>query len=252
MSTRTKVLGGVLITAATAGLVALIALKGHPQTLPSPHAQASGQRVPGRHHRPSKPTKGQSQPRSTTMAASFQTATHQAAPRDLETVAVPWAHQTWAIDPIGITNAQDPNPTLWFGEKTGAGPWHWIPSTLPGALSTQLPKPIDAALQWAWDLNQGQTGPDLGGPVQWSAITGHVSMPQGWIMQSLSAAASPLGKPTILVTVWVQSYTGTFSGFYGVDTAWDTTNAAVGAHGLLGLHAAPGPLTHIVRNNTHS
>ncbi len=249
MRTSTKILTGVLVTAAAAGLyVGLIALKGHPQTVPSHHTQASGQRVPDRHHRPSKPTTGQSQPRSTTLAASFQTATHQAAPRDLETVAVSWANQTWAIDPIGMTTAQDPNPTLWFGEKTGAGPWHWIPSTLPGALSARLPKPMDAALQWAWDLNQGQLGPDLGGPVQWSAITGHVGMPQGWTVQRMPATASPLGKATITVTVWAPSYTGTFSGFYGVETAWDTTNAATGTHGLLGLDPAPGPMTHIVRS----
>lgn len=253
MPTRTKILTGVLLTAAAAGLsVGLTARGDHHLTPPSQSRPASGPRARGRDHRPAKRSTGQSHPRSTTLAESFRIATHQAAPRDLETVAVPCAHQTWAIDPIGMTSAQDPNPTLWFGEQTGAGPWHWTPSTLPGALSMQLPKPIDAALQWAWDLNQGQAGPDLGGPVQWSAITGHVGMPQGWTLQTLSAADSPLGRPTMTLTVWMPSFTGSFTGYYGVETAWDTTNAATGTHGLLGLDAAPGPLAHIVRHNTHS
>ncbi len=249
MPTSTKILTGALVAAAAAGLyVGLIARGGHHQTLPAHHAQASGQRVPDRHPQPSQSTSGESRSQPTTMAVSFRRAAHQAAPSDLETLAVPWANQTWAIDPIGLTSAKNPNPTLWFGKKTGAGPWQWIPSTLPGALSAQLPKPISAALQWAWDLNQGQVGPDLGGPVQWSAITGHVGMPQGWTVQMLSAANSPLGRPTLTLTVWMQSFTGSFTGYYGVATAWDTTNAATGIHGLLGLDAAPGPLTHIVHN----
>ena len=248
MSTKTKVLSGVLITAVAAGLyVGLIARMGHHQTPPLHPKLASGPRA--RHQRPSPSTSGHSRSHTTTLAVSFRAATHQTAPSNLETLAVPWANQTWAIDPIGITSAKNPNPTLWFGEKTGAGPWHWIPSTLPGALSTQLPKPIDAALQWAWDLNQGQAGPDLGGPVQWSAITGHVGVPQGWTLQTLSAADSPLGRPTMTLTVWMLSFTGSFTGYYGVATAWDATNAATGTHGLLGLDAAPGPLTHIVPNS---
>ena len=166
-------------------------------------------------------------------------------PSNLETFTVPWTNQTWAIDPIGITMAANPNPMLWFGKRVGTGPWRWIPSTLPGALNPALPKPIDAALQLAWDLNQGQAGPNLGGPVQWSAITGHVGMPAGWTMHGLSAADSPLGQPTIVLTIWMRSFTGSFPGFYGVATAWDATNAFTGHHGLLGLEAIPGPLRTI-------
>ena len=251
MSTRTKVMTGILITAAAVSLYVMeVARTTHHRTPSSRPRQALGQRIRHRPHRRAKTMTGPSQPPSPTLAASFQIATHQAAPSDLEVLAVPWAHQTWAIDPIGLTSTHTPNPTLWFGEKTGSGPWQWIPSTLPGALSAKLPKPIVAALQWAWDLNQGQAGPTLGGPVQWSAITGHVGMPRGWTLQALPAADSPLGRATIVMTVWAKSYTGTYVGYYGVETVWDATNAATGLRGLMGLETASGRLAAIVHHVT--
>ncbi len=246
-----RIIGGLIMAAAATGAVRY-ALKGdhHPQGSYPHQAQALGtipQHKP-RHH-PLSSSQLTTERAAATLAASFQHATHQPVPSDLEAVTVPWApNQTWAIDPIGITNTQNPNPTLWFGEKTGAGPWRWIPSTLPGALNPDLPKPIYRALQLAWDLNQGQPGPNVGGSIQWSAITGHVGMPAGWTMHIVAAADSPIGEPTIALIVWMRSYTGTFSGFYGLNTLWDVQNAASGRHDLAGLTAAPGPMTAIARN----
>ncbi len=243
-----RIMGGLVVAAFATGAISY-ALTGHHHEPGGSGRHALGQSTKHRRHKASQPTPGkhsaQTGSAATTLATSFRNATHQTAPSDFETLAVPWANQTWRIDPIGITSAHNPNPTLWFGERTGAEPWHWIPSTLPGALNPDLPKPIYQALQLAWNLNQGQRGPNLGGSVQWSAITGHVGTPAGWTMQALPAAGSPLGRPTIAITVWMQSSTGSFAGYYGVATAWDAANAVSGNHGLLGLQANPGPLAKI-------
>ncbi len=246
-----RIMGGLVLTAVATGVISY-ALKGHhhPQgVLAHSHpVRDQGARLPSRLQSQRSP--GPATPRAAArLAASFQQATHQPVPSDLETVTVPWAsHQIWVIDPIGITSTNNPNPTLWFGEKIGTDPWQWIPSTLPGALNPALPKPVLQALQWAWDLNQGQAGPPLDGTIQWSALTGHVGMPAGWTMHALPAADSPLGQPTITLTVWMRSYTGSFTGYYGVATAWDARHAATGNHGLMGLQAAPGPLSTLVQN----
>lgn len=250
-----RILGSFIVAAAAAGALRY-ALKGNHHSQGAHPHQAQAQGTIPQHKsrpRPGSPSQPTTTRAAVTLAASFQHATHQPVPSDLEAVAVPWApNQTWAIDPTGITSADNPNPTLWFGEKSGAGPWHWIPSTLPGALNPNLPKPVYQALQLAWDLNQGQPGPNQGGAIQWSAITGHVGMPVGWTMHALSAADSPFGQPAITLLVWMRSYTGTFSGFYGINTLWDVQNAATGRRGLASLTAAPGPLTVIARNTGQS
>lgn len=243
-----RIMGGFILAAAATGALRY-ALTGHhhPQGAHLHQARAQGTILQHKSRpRPGSPSQSTTTRAAVALAASFQHATHQPVPSDLEAVAVPWApNQTWAIDPTGITSANNPNPTLWFGETSGTGPWHWIPSTLPGALNPNLPKPVYQALQLAWDLNQGQPGPNLGGAIQWSAITGHVGMPVGWTMHALSAADSPLGQPTVTLTIWMPSYTGSFGGYYGVATAWDAANAPSGTHGLMGLQANLGPLATI-------
>lgn len=249
-----RILGGGMAAAAVVGAIAYGVKQPHqPEANRNTHTRASGAHQ-GHERHPVKQRHNHTQTEgaSATLAVSFQQATHHAAPPNLETVAVPWVDQSWAIDPIGITSTQNPNPTLWFGEKTGTGPWQWIPSTLPGALNPDLPKPIYRALQLAWDLDQGQAGPTLAGSIQWSAITGHVGMPAGWTMQALSMVDSPLGRPTITLTVWMPSFTGSFTGYYGVATAWDVANAVTGDHGLMGLEAHPGPMTAIAGAVGHS
>ncbi|MCY0886416.1 MAG: hypothetical protein OWV35_11170 [Firmicutes bacterium] len=183
---------------------------------------------------------------ATSAAASLAGVLHRPLPAPLETVPAPGAPATtWALEPIGLTAPGDPNPTLWFGVRTGPGPWQWIPSTLPGALSPALPKPIYVALQLAWDLQQGQAGPPVNGPVPWDAIAGHVGLPAGWALRPVPAALSPFGQPTVQLIVWSPSETGIFSGYYGLETLWDAANARTGNHALAALLAAPGPLARL-------
>lgn len=132
--------------------------------------------------------------------------------------------QTWAFATKAAKGAST-GYTLWFGEQDAPhGPWTWIPSTLPGALSSKLPPAVYSALQWAWDLNQGQPGPALLGAVSWAAVTGHVGIPEGWTAQE------SYGQLTI--TTWAPSYTGTYSGYYGVQSAWYAGTIAAGQSGL--------------------
>jgi hypothetical protein len=66
-------------------------------------------------------------------SAAYAAATGQVPPIPLEIVRLSWQPATqWAVEPVGVTTAGSPNPTLWFGEKIGSGPWHWMASTLPG------------------------------------------------------------------------------------------------------------------------
>lgn len=135
--------------------------------------------------------------------------------------------QKWAFATLAAKGAST-GYTLWFGEQnTPNGPWTWIPSTLPGALSPKLPPAVYAALQWAWDLNQGQTGPMLLGTVSWSTITGHVGMPEAWTAQESN------GQLTL--TVWEPSETGIYSGYYGVESAWYADTIAAGKSGLTAI-----------------
>nr|WP_172684505.1 hypothetical protein [Sulfobacillus thermotolerans] len=141
------------------------------------------------------------------------------------TAPVPWqTGATWAVVPEAVKK------TLWFGEqKTPGGPWTWIPSTLPGALSPQLPRPIYQALAWAYDLHVGQSGPNLGGTVSWNTITGQVGDPAGWTLDSFS---SPHGHAALTLTVWEPSETGVFTGLYGMISTWTAQNATTGTQAL--------------------
>lgn len=149
--------------------------------------------------------------------------------------------QTWAFSTEAAKGAST-GYTLWFGEQdTPTGPWTWIPSTLPGALSSQLPPAVHSALQWAYDLHAGQTGPTLLGTVSWNAIKGLVGEPAGWTVQESN------GQLTL--TVWEPSYTGTFTGYYGVQSAWYPSTIRAGQSGLSMIIAHPGPMALIAQTN---
>lgn len=214
-------------------------------TAPAPHRLT---RRPGRTHRSSAP------PAPPVPFAglhrSFAAATGLPASTALEVVTLPWnLSRAWAVDPVGVHRSPTPT-TLWFGERTGTGPWQWIPSRLPGGLSPRLPVAVRDALARAYDLSQGQPGPTLPGAIQWQALAGHVGLPVGWTLQVLPADASPLAQPSVALTVWQASYTGTYNGFYGLDTVWDGQNAGTGRHGVAGFQAAPGPMTAIAARST--
>jgi len=182
---------------------------------------------------------------------TFAVATGLPASTALEVARLPWdPARVWAVDPVGVRGSPDPT-TLWFGGRTGTGPWQWIPSRLPGALSPRLPAAVRDALARAYDVSQGQPGPTLPGAIQWPALAGHVGLPAGWTLQVLPAdASSPLAHPSVALTIWQASYTGTYSGFYGLDTVWDQQNARSGAHGLVGFQADPGPMAAIAARAT--
>lgn len=122
--------------------------------------------------------------------------------------------QQWAFA-TESAQGQSTGYTLWFGERTGSGPWTWIPSTLPGALSHRLPPAVYSTLQWAYDLHEGQPlEGSLLGTVSWDAITGHVGEPEAWVA---GASSLPHGQ-MLVITVWEKSYTGSYSGYYGVQS----------------------------------
>ena len=132
--------------------------------------------------------------------------------------------QQWAFATLAA-KGKSTGYTLWFGEQpTANGPWTWIPSTLPGALSKQLPPVVYSALLWAYDLHTGQAGPNLYGTVSWSSVTGHVGKPVAW------TATESYGE--LAITVWVPSYTGVYSGYYGVQSGWYRSTIATGQSGL--------------------
>lgn len=192
---------------------------GHPDI---PHRQASDSHEKG----------SAAQPRS--LAASFQARAHQALPSGVIPVAVPWQpHTSWAFVPQAIQGH------LWFASRRGTGSWHWTSEDLPGVLSAQFPQPLYDALQWADDLHAHQPGPHLPGSISWRAIAGRVGEPVGWTTQILSANQSPIGGPTLALTVWVPSETGAFHGVYGIETVWNAHNARTGQGALLMLVAAP-------------
>jgi len=178
--------------------------------------------------------------------ASYTAATGQAPAMPLAIVRLPWNPQTqWAVEPVGVTKTGTTNPTLWFGVKAGHRPWRWIPVTLPGALSPQLPPPVHDALALAYDLNQREPGPATLGPIQWAELAGAVGLPVGWTLQTVPAADSPLVAPSVVLTVWLPSDTGSFTGLYGLKTVWDRQNAPSGQHGFAGFVAAPGPMAAV-------
>ena len=266
MKRSTKIAGGIVVT----GIIVGIALSGvhrhpvattHPTTVKHPHKvkpvshpkHASKTQY---HHKttpiPSKyPIPPTVATASGSATASFTAATHQAPPTPLEVVQVPWQQgASWAVEPVGMHMDGNSNATLWFGEQaTPQGAWTWIPSTLPGALSTHLPLPIRQALQLGWDLSQRQPGPTTAfGTISWSAITGKVGKPAGWTMVSMPATDSPSGSASIGLIVWQHSYTGVFNGYYGLETIWDAQNSVTGTHDFQGFIANPGPLTTIAQN----
>lgn len=172
------------------------------------------------------PSTGQST--ASTAAASLAALTRQEGvampPGPIDVVAnLANPTQQWAFATEAAKGAST-GYSLWFGERTGRGPWTWIPSTLPGALSSKLPSAVYSALNWAWDLSQGQPGPTLLGTVSWNGITGRVGMPEGWTAQE--------SHRQLTLTVWLPSQTGIYSGYYGVQTVWYPSTIAGGQSGL--------------------
>ena len=232
--------------AAAAAVVAVGAIVWVARTPPAAAPPSVSSRVSTRAPRhPSRPRSRPTSPRpsptpaASSVSASFAAASGQSASTSLETVSLPWApNTTWAIDPVAVQVSGFP-PSLWFGMRTGTGPWTWIASHLPGALSRAYPVPVYQALAEAYDLHAGQPGPaNLGGTISWQALAGHVSKPRGWTLQLLPADASPLVAPTVEITVWMQSDTGLYTGYYGLETVWDAANASSGAQDILGFQAA--------------
>lgn len=142
-----------------------------------------------------------------------------------------------AFVPMGQKTSQSASRTLWVGTQFRNGPWLWVPSTLPGALSSQLPRPAYHALAWAYDLHEGQPGPSLPGPISWNSLRSVVSEPVGWTVTKLSASQSLNGLPSIQIVVWMKSYTQ-FHGYYGLITIWNASNAPSGSHALDMLEAS--------------
>jgi len=147
--------------------------------------------------------------------------------------------QTWAFATEAAASALT-GQTLWFGERTGNGPWTWIPSTLPGALSPKLPPAVYSTLQWAFDLHEGQPGPALNGTVSWDAITGQVGEPVAWV------AGESDGMLTL--TVWVPSYASNGPAYYGVQSEWFASTVAQGQSGLSMLIPSNQSLSQLAQN----
>ena len=138
--------------------------------------------------------------------------------------------------------------TLWFGEKTGSAAWRWIPTTLPGVPSGKLPAPIAQSLTMAYSLHLGESGPaGTVGTISWQGIQGQVTSPDAWTLSITGTNSSPLFAPTVGVVVFQKSLTGAFTGYYGMEAAYDHQNAAKGLHSLAGFVSRTGSLTAIVQ-----
>ncbi len=178
---------------------------------------------------------------------SYEAISHNAAPANpIQTATDPADPQeTWALVPEGVYEDGNSAETLWFGiRKTPTSTWTWIPSTLPGQLSAQLPSPARLSLQWAFDLHENESGPaNLAGNVSWQSLQGAVSKPEGWSMQSVSAANSATGTAAVQITVWQQSFTS-FHGLYGMMSDWDSTNFS-GTGALNMIQASTEPLSAV-------
>lgn len=215
-----------------------------PGSVPSPTQVSGGTRHFGTNNPPKTGTVAKS------MLAAYQAISHNPAPSvPIQTVLDPAnSRETWALVPVGIQEPRNTTTTLWFGvQRTPHGPWQWIPSTLPAMLSSALPLPAHQALQLAFDWHDGQTGPDnLPGHVSWSALTGLVTEPVGWSMETLSAQDSPLATATVQITVFQAPYGGPFHGLYGMVTDWDAHNTPTGTHALDGIWTTTEPLSHAV------
>ncbi len=176
--------------------------------------------------------------------STYEAISHNAAPANpIQTAQDPADPQeTWALVPEGVHEDGNSAETLWFGiQKTPNAKWTWIPSTLPGQLSPTLPAPARLALQWAFDLHENETGPaNLAGNVSWQSLQGAVSEPEGWTMQSVSAADSATGTAAVQITVWQKSFTS-FHGLYGMVSDWDSSNLS-GTGALNMIQASTEPL----------
>ncbi len=219
------------------GIVALGRITGHPVPRPRPVAVST----PPSRTRAHVPHGGRNAKRALNEVASFAAASGQPATTGLQTVRLPWQATTqWAVDPVAVPRAHQP-ARLWFGQRHGAGPWHWTAIQLPDAIPAGLPPAVADALQRAWDLSQGEPGPTLPGAIQWATLTGRVGLPTGWTLQTTPATNSPLAAPSVTLTVWMPSHTGLYHGSYGLETVWDAHNARTGTEGLAGLVAGRGP-----------
>jgi len=194
---------------------------------------------------PTLPTSGQA---AGSASASFTVVTGEKPPVPLQIATVPWQPTTqWAVEPMGIHQGGNALVTLWFGEKAGTQAWHWWPTTFPGVPPTALPAPIAQSLTMAYSLHLGESGPtDTVGNITWPSLENEVGSPVAWTLSTVSANDSPLFAPTVAVTVFDPSRTGTFSGDYGVEAAFDAHNASTGLHGLVGFVSRTGNLASIV------
>ncbi len=259
MRRRYWIIGGIVVVG---GVIAL-SVSGHPHrtatashrqhtTTPShaPHTHNSHPKKSGKSPQapktPKIPTCGSGSGSST---ASFQTVVGQAPPDPIQTVTLPWQKGTqWAVEPAGMKMDGNALTTLWFAEKTGSGHWHWIPTTLPGQPSSKLPAAIKQSLLMAYSLHLGDSGPtNTVGPIPWQGLQGKVANPSGWTLRLARANASPLFAPTVGLTLFQKSYTGSFSGYYGMEAAFDGENAKDGTHALVGFVSRTGQLKSIVK-----
>lgn len=265
MKSRYWAIGGVAVVA---GVVAL-SLSRHPHHVTAPVAEhhqhhrkppastAPKTKAPAKpkpkalrisNHPPTIPVSGSA---SGSATASFTAVGHQAPPAALQVVTLPWQPTIqWAVEPLGMAMNGEPTtePTLWFGERTGTGKWTWIPTTLPGEPSAQLPPVIRESLIMADSLHIGEPGPsNTIGNITWQGLQGKVGVPVGWTLESVPKADSPLFAPSVGVVLFQESYTGSSTGYYGMEAAFDSQNARTGLHGLVGFVSRAGSLRQIVK-----
>ena len=260
MRTRYWIAGGVVVVGGMAILVSTN--QSHRVTAPVPihhHKLRPKSQPHSKHTAPPKtkappiPKKSPTIPTSGTgsgsATASFQSVVGQKPPAPLQVISLPWQKGTqWAVEPLGMKMHGNALNTLWFGQKVGTGKWQWIPTTLPGVPSSKLPLAIRESLIMAYSLHLGESGPtNTVGNIDWAGLQGHVANPTAWTLTTASANSSPLFAPSVGVTLFQKSYTGAFSGYYGMETAFDAQNASNGLHGLVGWVARTGRLTTVVK-----
>lgn len=221
--------------------------KSHPKAKVPNKPKAKAPSIPKTY--PAIPTSGSS---TGSAAASFKSVVGQTPPVPLQIVSPPWAKTTqWAIEPLGMQMNGNSLYTLWFGDRTHSGPWHWMPTTLPGEPPSQLPAPIRESIIMAYSLHLGDSGPtNTVGNITWQGLQGHVANPSGWTL-SVTTNPTPPFAPALELTLYQQSFTGSFSGYYGAVATFDTQNAATGLHGLFGFISRSGSLASIVATPPH-
>lgn len=160
-------------------------------------------------------------------------------PVAIETASVPWLPSTtWAVVPEGIPDPANSGRILWFGESTTPDHWLWIPSDTANPPNPKLPVAMADTLQWADDLALNVQGPSgLGGMHPWSAVTGTVTLPQGWSFVSYDGS----------VNAWVWDPSTHYSPlYYAPWTIWSKSNATNGDHALNQILASSKPLAQTV------